>query len=115
MTWGGETYNILLAALLAREAPGLEFEASPFNIVGPVDEIPISIEWVRQKVAAAEAAGDLPLSVARKFTNPSKFLGELSDDLAAVERRRSIPWAPFRRWLQTVEALDRIEEAGAAA
>jgi ATP-dependent Lhr-like helicase len=111
LTWGGETHNRLLAAIFAREAPGLEFVASAFDVAGPVEQLPLSLAWTRRVAAAAETASDLSIRVASRFTNPSKFLSELSTGLGAEERRRSVPWAPFRRWLEAVSALDGIKAA----
>jgi hypothetical protein len=52
--------------------------------------------------------GDLPVSVAGKFTNPSRYLTELSNGLAAKEKRQSIPWATFNRWLDCIEAINIV-------
>lgn len=111
VTWGGETYNHLLRAVIAREAPGLAFEATAFGISGPMGRLPISLEWVRRVAAGAEAANDLPQRVTAKFVGASRYLSELSHDLAAQERRSSVPWVPFRRWLASVEALEGVTAA----
>ena len=79
---------------------------SPERIVGPILPLDLSLNDVRGLADAAQTAGDLPLSVAGKFTNPSLFAGELSAELAAQEKRASIPWASFRRWLDKIEAID---------
>jgi hypothetical protein len=56
----------------------------------------------------AEQAGDLPLSVAAKFVEPTRFFGELSSGLSAEEKRRSVPWVPFHRWLDRVTGIDVV-------
>ncbi len=61
---------------------------------------------IRNLADTTQTAGDLPLSVAGKFTNPSLFVSELSAAMAAQEKRASIPWASFRRWLEKIEAID---------
>jgi ATP-dependent Lhr-like helicase len=107
LTWGGETYNRLLSAVFSRET-GEEFEAFPFGVTGPMSSISLSMDWIRSIAARAEAANDLPVRVASKFTNSSKFISELSDRLRADEQRRSVPWAPFRCWLKAVEGIDGV-------
>jgi hypothetical protein len=68
----------------------------------------LSIELIREAAFRAEQANDLPLAVAGRFTSPSRFIGELSNTLAAEERRRSIPWAPFNRWLTVVSGVNSV-------
>jgi ATP-dependent Lhr-like helicase len=106
VTWGGETFNTLLAALFTRQALGRRFTATPEEVLGPVLTLDVSVKTVRELARATEAAADLPLSLASKFANPSRFLNELSRGLAAIEKRRSLPWAPFHRWLDRVEGID---------
>ena len=106
VTWGGEEFNTLLAALFAQQFPGRQFDVSPELLDGPVLELDVSIGLVRELAIETERKGNLPLDVAAKFTNPSRFFGELSNDLAAVERRQSVPWAPFHRWLDRVTGID---------
>lgn len=106
VTWAGEQFNMLLAALLTRHAPGRRFLASPERIAGPVTAVDLSLDAIRDSARQAEQAGDLPLSVAAKFAGPSRFFGELSSGLSAGEKRRSVPWAPFQRWLDPVTGTD---------
>jgi ATP-dependent Lhr-like helicase len=108
VTWGGETFNTLLAALFARRAPQNHFVASPEGVAGPVSKLDLSLDAVRELARATERAGDLPLSVARKFVSPSRFLRELSNQLAAEETRRAVPWAPLRRWFDRIEGIDVV-------
>jgi len=108
VTWGGEPFNLLLSALLTRDAPRRRFFPTYVGVNGSFDAVSLSIERIRDLAAQAELANDLPLSVARRFTSSSRFLGELSNHLAAEEARRSIPWPPFRRWL---DRISRIDEA----
>jgi hypothetical protein len=105
-TFGGQTFNTLLAALFSRLAPKRRFVPSPESIVGPVLALNLSLNDIRDLADATQRAGDLPLSVAGKFTNPSYFASELSEEMAAQEKRASIPWRPFRRWLDKIEAID---------
>lgn len=105
-TFGGETFNTLLAALFTRLAPKRRFTPTPERVVGPVLVFDLSIDDIRRLADAAQASGDLPLSVAGKFTNSSLFFGELSAEMGAHEKRASIPWASFRRWLEKIEAID---------
>ncbi len=105
-TFGGETFNTLLAALFTRLAPKRRFAPTPERVVGPVLALDLSLDDIRGLADTTQAAGDLPLSAAGKFTNPSLFAGELSGQMAAQEKRASVPWAPFRRWLEKIEAID---------
>jgi ATP-dependent Lhr-like helicase len=105
-TFGGETFNALLAALFTRLAPKRRFVPMPERIVGPVLALDLSLNDIRNLADTTQTAGDLPLSVAGKFTNPSLFVSELSAAMAAQEKRASIPWASFRRWLDKIEAID---------
>lgn len=108
VTWGGEIFNSLLATLLARHDRAHRFVATPEGILGPMLALDLSLGAVRELARAGERAGDLPLSVAAKFTNPSRFFNELSRDLAVRERRRSLPWTSFHRWLERIEGIDTI-------
>ncbi|MBM4125540.1 MAG: DEAD/DEAH box helicase [Nitrospira sp.] len=106
ITWGGVPFNTLLAALLMRQLPGRQLHVSVESVSGPLSLVGISIEGIQQLADQAEQANDLPLSVAEKFANPTRFIGELSRQLSAVEKRRSIPWPSFRRWLTRVGGID---------
>lgn len=108
VTWGGETFNTLLAALFARQSPERRFLVTPDSVAGPILLLGISLDSVRELARSTEKAGDLPISIAGKFANPSRYLNELSSGLNALEKRRSIPWAPFQRWLDRIEGIDVI-------
>jgi ATP-dependent Lhr-like helicase len=108
VTWGGEQFNTLLAALLFRQSPRCRFVASSESVNGPVSAIELSIDAIRELARQTERAGDLPLSVASKFTGSSRFLGELSSALSAEEKRRSLPWVPFHRWLDRLTGVDIV-------
>lgn len=108
VTWGGNDFNRLLVALLARQAPECRLTVSEEAVLGPLVGVDVSLNAFRELARAAEAAGDLPLSIAEKFTNPSRYLNELSNELTAREKRRSVPWAPFYRWLNRVQGIDVI-------
>ena len=109
VTWGGETLNRLLVALLARQAPKCSLVVTPAAVLGPFVGLDASLGTIRELARAAEAAGDLPLSIAGKFANSSRYLNELSNELAAREKRLSVPWAAFHRWLDRVQGIDAIE------
>jgi len=108
VTWGGERFNTLIAALLSREVPGRGFTPSIQGVTGPLSAVEISIETIRRWATQAEGANDLPLDVSGTFTNPSRFLAELSSKLVAEEKRRSIPWSGFQRWLDSVSGIHSI-------
>ena len=70
-TFGGEAFNTLLAALFTRLAPKRRFAPTPERVVGPVLALDLSLDDIRGLADATQAAGDLPLSAAGKFANPS--------------------------------------------
>lgn len=106
-TWGGEPYNRLIAAFLARSSSGTSFTPSTIGVNGPVSLVEISIGAVRDWATQMEQDNGLPLGVAGRFTNPSRFLNELSSGLAADEKRRSVPWGNFHRWLGHIGRIER--------
>ena len=106
LTFGGETFNILLAALFARLSPKDRFAPSSFGVRGPVTTLGISLDGLRAIARSTQAADNLPLDVAGRFVNPSQFMSELSPVMTAREKRASIPWPSFNRWLDMVEAID---------
>lgn len=108
VTWGGETYNSLLAALLARRATRARFKVTPSTVAGSVGFPELSLQLLRDLARSTEEADDLPLEVAAKFVNPSHYHNELSSSLMAVEKRRAVPWAPFMRWLNQIEGIDSV-------
>jgi hypothetical protein len=108
VTWGGETFNTLLAAVLSRRAPNNKFTVTSNTVLGPLRSVDLSLDAVRNLAREIEAADDLPLAVASKFTQRSRYFGELSNGLAAIERRRSVPWAPFYRWLDSIRGIDKL-------
>jgi hypothetical protein len=106
VTWGGLPFNRLLAALLERQAPSLEFSATPFEVVGPMSGIQVDLARLRAIAEEASNNDDLPLSVAQKFMGGSRFINELSVEAQGLEKRNAVPWAGFLRWLETIEAIE---------
>lgn len=106
LTWGGLRFNELLAALLMRENPSLNFSATASEVTGPMGQVPITLPWLKDIAEHARAADDLPLAVAQKFTSGSRYVNELSPGEQAREKRRAIPWEGLLRWLTTVEAIE---------
>lgn len=107
-TWGGVQFNRLVVAFLAQAASGASFTSSEIGVSGPVGRVEISVETIRDWAAQAERDKELPLGIAEKFTNSVRFLKELSNPLAAEEKRRSVPWSPFHRWLSSVRRIERV-------
>jgi ATP-dependent Lhr-like helicase len=105
-TWGGQTLNTLLAAIFARHAPNRRFAATPNAVAGDLFAIDLSLDAIRELARTIQTANDLPLASASKFASPSRFFGELSDALSAEEKRQSVPWALFHRWLDKIEGID---------
>lgn len=108
VTWGGQSPNTLLAALLTRAAPGYRFSASPEAVFGQINAFDLSIDAIRELASRTEAANDLPLSIAAKFMSPSRYVGELSETMSGEEKRRSVPWRLFHQWLARVEGINPV-------
>ncbi|WP_316186495.1 DEAD/DEAH box helicase [Bradyrhizobium sp. SZCCHNRI2014] len=106
LTWGGETLNTLLAALLRRSVSHGRFTASLEIISGDFNAIELSIDSIRDIACRTENAADLPLEVTKKFGGSSQFFSEMSPVLSAEERRRSVPWRSFYEWLGCVTGID---------
>ena len=106
LTWGGQTLNTLLAAVFSRSATDRRFAPTPTSVSGDIFAIDLSLDEIRDLARRIETTNDLPLAIASKFVGPSRFLGELSDAVAADEKRRSVPWALLHRWLDRVEGID---------
>lgn len=106
LTWGGQTLNTLLAAVFSRSATDRRFAPTPTAVSGDIFAIDLSLDEIRDLARRIETTNDLPLAIASKFVGPSRFLGELSDAVAADEKRRSVPWALLHRWLDRVEGID---------
>lgn len=107
ITWGGETLNHLLAALLKRADPRERYKVTAVAVTGNFGGISLSIPVVRAWAQQAQVTGDLPVEAVERFTNPSRFLNELSLQMTAREKRGSVPWVLFQRWLDGVTGIDR--------
>lgn len=106
LTWGGQTLNMLLAAIFSRSAPDRRFAPTPNVVSGDIFAIDLSLEAIRILARRIETTNDLPLAIASKFVGSSRFIGELSDAVSADEKRHSVPWALFHRWLDRIEGID---------
>jgi hypothetical protein len=115
LTWGGEVFNVLLAAIFSREMPRAQFRPSQTGVSGPLTPITLSVEVVRAAALRAQEANDLPVSIAGKFTSPSRLIGELSNALAAEERRRSVPWVHSNAGLPWCPGVDMVTATAASA
>ena len=75
---------------------------------GPVFSGEISIQAIRDWAFQAQRDDSLPLEIAGKFTNSSRFLNQLSNGLAAEEKRNSVPWGSFNRWLELIHRIEKV-------
>ncbi len=107
-TWGGAQFNRLIGAYLAQSTPRASFTPSTIGVTGPVSLDDISVEAVRDWASQAEQDNSLPLEIAGRFTNSSRFLNQLSNGLAAEEKRNSVPWSAFQRWLSRVRRIEWV-------
>ena len=109
-TWGGERFNRLIAAFLAQSGSVTPFTPSTIGVSGWMSVWEFSIDSVRDWARQREQDMDLPLSVAEKFANSSRFLDKLSRELASEEKRCSVPWSAFHRWLGQIQGVERVME-----
>ena len=108
-TWGGQTLNMLLAAIFSRAATDCRFASRSTAVTavfGDIFAVDLSLDAIRDLARRIETTNDLPLAIASQFVGPSRFISELSDAVAADEKRRSVPWALLHRWLDLVEGID---------
>ena len=108
-TWGGEQFNRLIAAHLAQSTSCSIFTPSAMGVSGPMYLDDISLDSIRDWASQTQQDNSLPLEIAGKFTNSSRFLNQLSNDLAAEEKRNSVPWSIFQRWLSRVRRIERVK------
>ena len=106
LTFGGETMNMVLAEVLSVMASGTELNASDKYVEGDIPTSLISVETIRKKSVKIRDQRLFPDEVAKKFTNPSRFRGSLSDELVQIEQQNSIPWSLFFGWLDEIEGID---------
>ena len=109
LTWGGQTLNTLLAAIFSRSATDCRFASTSTAVTavfGDISAVDLSLDAIRDLARRIETTNDLPLAIASQFVGPSRFISELSDAVAADEKRRSVPWALLHRWLALVEGID---------
>ena len=107
-TWGGVRFNRLIAAYLAQSTSNASFTPSAIGVTGPVSLDKISVEAVRDWAFQTQQENSLPLEIAGKFTNSSRFLNQLSNGLAAEEKRNSVPWSALQNWLRRVRRIERV-------
>ena len=107
-TWGGAQFNRLIATYFAQSASGASFTPSAIGVSGPLSLNEISVEAIREWACQAQRDDSLPLNIAGKFTNSSRFLNLLSNGLAAEEKRNSVPWSSFNRWLELIRRIERV-------
>lgn len=106
LTWGGQTLNVLLAAIFQVSNPDRKFSPSPTAIDGDVQAIDLSIESIRDLAKDVERTRGIPMQVAAKFLGPSRFIDQMSIALVAEEKRRAVPWKLLHRWLDHVGGID---------
>ena len=110
-TWGGEMFNLLVKAFLEQNEFGSSFEEDDGGVSGLlVSRVP-SIDQVRQWAFRVEQEGSLPLDLASRFVNRSRYLSRLSDEMRENESRLAVPWRGFHRWLDSIKGIENREGA----
>lgn len=111
VTWGGQVLNSVLAAVLSQSFPEVKFTASPEGIAGGgLVLLDISLGGICESARQTQEQDSMPLSSAGVFAGGSRYSRLLSDEMQAVEKRQSVPWSLFFRWLEEVEGIDMIPD-----
>lgn len=96
LTWGGLTFNRLLAAMLRQGGLASKPQGDEYGVTG-VDRIP-STHQLLELLEKTDRSG-IPRETARRFAQTSRFMASLSPSGRAQEELNSIPFESFKRWL----------------
>ena len=99
VTWGGTTYNRLLAALFEYAQVGARCTSNDLSIDGIDQSNAINFVQVREWAETAQAQKLLPRTTAKHFLESTRFLSALSPGLQAEEAQNAIPFAGFLKWI----------------
>ncbi len=107
-SYGGETLNLVLAEVLSTMWNGVALSASEETIEGDIQVNQVSIKNIRSKSLQIKEQNLLSPEFARKFTNPSRYRNNLSEEMLQVEQQNSVPWSLFFSWLNEIEGIDLL-------
>jgi len=98
-TWGGMTYNTLIAAVLKVGGFDDKLRVDEFGISG-FKTAEINKPSQVMQVAAKKNNAQLPAKWASKFREPTRFLSAMSSSLQNDEAQRAVPFQSFKAWLK---------------
>ena len=103
LTWGGTTFNLLIASVLEENSIARNVASDEYAIHL---DIALTPEKVEALLRESQARNALPLSIARKFHEPTRYFRRLSSDVQAAELRASVPYQSAMRWLRECRSAD---------
>lgn len=103
-TWGGETYNLLAATVLALRVGATKYDADSFAIRGLSDADAITPQRLLELTETAQQRDLIPLDVARRFLTTTRFFRYLSPQVQDAESLAAIPFRGFKHWLSMCQA-----------
>lgn len=106
LTWGGLTFNRLLAALLEQANFGKNTKANDHAITGITDGHELTLSLVMELANREHEEQALPRKVISKFREPTRFFYDLSPELQRREEQNSVPILPFLRWIKQCEGIN---------
>jgi ATP-dependent Lhr-like helicase len=98
-TWGGSSFNRLLATVLKHRGVRGKAEVDDYGISGLELTSQVSPEEVAATATDLAERERLSADDARHFNQSSRYFNRLSPRLQRVEALRAVPWAGFLRWL----------------
>ena len=105
-TFGGETLNLVLAQALSIMWNNVDLSSSEEIIEGDIQTSQVSIENIRAKSLQIKKQTLFSSEFARKFTSPSRYRNNLSEEMLHTEQQNSVPWSLFFTWLNEIEGID---------
>lgn len=106
LTWGGLTFNRLLAALLEQANFAKNTKASDHAITGITNGNGLTLLLVMELANREHEEHTLPRKFISKFREPTRFFHDLSPELQRREEQNSVPILPFLRWIKQCEGIN---------
>jgi len=105
ITWGGTTYNRLLASLIEHTHLAEKCVVSDLSVDGINRRDAVDLPRILQCAEAAHSGRTVPRSVAKRFLEGTRYMSALSPALQAREERNAIPFPGFLRWINACKGI----------
>lgn len=99
VTWGGERFNSLLAAVLRASGHPKGLKSSAVALQG-VTTVDVSPPVLADLAARVQERRLIPVKTANRFVEQTRFFGDMSPSLASEEAQRALPFPGLLRWLK---------------